>query len=295
MLIGILAAAAVASGVAGAPVQDPEVGARGAPRGDYRASCSGEYVNRGRLYADCRDNRGRIRETSIELNRCSAHEIRNNDGRLVCGPFRGDYEDRPGAGGGGGGWEGPGDGWNGRGIVVYRDDGYRGQSLTFNSAISDLRQSGMNDQISSMQMRGPWTACSDAHFQGQCQTFTGDVSSLRSFGLNDRISSLRPGRYEGPGGGGGGGGWGDTSITVFVDSMYRGASQTFSREIPNLANSGLNDRISSMRLRGDWEVCTDAYFRGRCEVIREDVWNLEQWRLNDQISSMRPVRRGGRW
>lgn len=291
MLISILAAAAVVSGGAGASAQDPEVGTRAAPRGDYRASCSGEYVNRGRLYADCRDDRGRIRGTSIELNRCTAYEIRNNDGRLVCGPHRGDYEDRRREGGG---WSGPGDGWNGRGIVVYRDDGYRGPSLTFNSAISDLRQSGLNDQISSMRMRGPWTACSDANFRGQCQTFTGDVDSLRAFGLNDRISSLRPGRFDGGDGGGPGGGWGNTSITVFVDALYRGASQTFTGEIPNLGNSGLNDRISSMRLRGAWEVCTDAYFRGRCEVIREDVWNLDQRGLNDRISSMRPVGRGGR-
>lgn len=182
-----------------------------------------------------------------------------------------------------------------QGIVVYRDDGFRGPALTFNSAVPDLRNSGMNDQISSMRMRGTWTACTDAHFRGQCQTFSGDVSSLRAVGMNDRISSLRPGGYDGPGGGGGGGGWGDTSITVFADAMYRGASRTFSGEIGDLRNSGLNDRISSMRLRGAWEVCTDAWFRGRCEVIREDVWNLQQWRLNDQISSMRPVRRGGRW
>ncbi len=40
---------------------------RVAPRGDYRDSCSGEYVNRGRLYADCRDRRGNVRGTSIEL------------------------------------------------------------------------------------------------------------------------------------------------------------------------------------------------------------------------------------
>lgn len=254
-----------------------------APRGDYRESCSGEYTNRGRLYADCRDNRGRIRGTSIQLNRCSDYEILNRDGLLVCGPNRGQYEDRPGGGGGGGG----DDDWNGRGIVVYRDDGFRGASQSYNGAIPDLRNTGMNDTISSMRMRGQWTACTDANYRGQCQTFTGDVSSLRAAGMNDRISSLRPGRFNG----GGDGGWGNTSITVFEDALYRGTSETFNREIPDLRNSRLNDRISSIRIRGPWEVCTDAYFRGQCEVIREDVWNLEQWRLNDRISSMRPLAR----
>lgn len=275
-------------------VAPQQVGTRVAPRGDYRESCSGEYTNRGRLYADCRDNRGRIRGTSIELNRCSDYEIRNRDGLLVCGPNRGQYEDRPG--GGDGGWNpGPGPGGPGRGeIIVYRDDGFRGQSESFRGAMPDLRNSGMNDAISSMRMRGDWTACTDANFRGQCQTFSGDVSSLRAAGMNDRISSLRPGRYEGPGGGGGWdgpGGWGRTSITVHADAMFRGASETFSREIPDMRNSGLNDRVSSIQVRGPWQVCTDAYFRGQCQTISEDVWNLEQWRMNDRISSMRPLAR----
>lgn len=285
MLIEMLAAVAAASG--GASAAQDGLQARVAPRGDYRESCSGEYVNRGRLYADCRNDRGRVRGTSIELNRCTAYEIRNDNGLLVCGPNRGQFEDRPG---GGGGWPGPGDGGNGRGIVVYRDDGFRGASQAFDGPVADLSRVGMNDSISSMRMRGPWTACTDANFRGQCQTFSGDVSSLRAAGMNDRISSLRPGRFDG-GGGGGGGGWGNTSITVFEDAMYRGASETFSREIPDLRNSGMNDRISSIRLRGAWEVCTDAWFRGRCEVIRADAWNLEQQRLNDSISSIRPLAR----
>lgn len=279
MLIETLAAMAMMSGAA------QDVAPRVAPRGDYRDSCSGEYVNRGRLYADCRDDRNRIRGTSIELNRCSDYEILNRDGLLVCGPNRGQYEDRPGGGGGDGGWNpGPGEPGPGRGeIVVYRDDGFRGQSQSFRGAMPDLRSSGMNDTISSMRMRGDWTACTDANFRGRCQTFSGDVSSLRAAGMNDRISSLRPGRD--------GGGWGNTSITVYADAMYRGASETFSREIPNMRNSGLNDRISSIQVRGPWQVCTDAYFRGQCQTVNEDVWNLEQWRMNDRISSMRPLAR----
>ena len=164
---------------------------RVAPRGDYRDSCSGEYVNRGRLYADCRTRRGEIRGTSIELNRCSSYEIRNEDGLLVCGPFRGDYEDRPGGGGPGNG--GPGGGWGGRAsITVFRDSNYRGASYNFQDAIPNLANSGMNDAISSMQVRGEWEACTDAYYRGSCRTFTGDVRNLQQWGMNDRISSLRP-------------------------------------------------------------------------------------------------------
>src|SRR5690606_41689656 len=101
MIIETLAAMAVMSG---APQQRapqmPEL--RVAPRGDYRDSCNGEYVNRGRLYADCRTRRGQIQGTSSQLNRCSAYEIRNTDGVRTCGSVRGQIEGRAGRGYGGG-------------------------------------------------------------------------------------------------------------------------------------------------------------------------------------------------
>ena len=67
ILLGAALAAAMASG------QD-YAQQRVAPRGGYTQSCSEAYVNRGRLYADCRDTRGRMRGTSIELNRCGGEE-----------------------------------------------------------------------------------------------------------------------------------------------------------------------------------------------------------------------------
>ena len=195
MLIEMLAAAAVFSGAGQeyAP-QIPGGPERVAPRGDYRDSCSGEYVNRGRLYADCRTIRGNIRGTSIELNRCANYEIRNNDGLLVCGPNRGDYEDRSGGGGGGGNGNGNGGGWGGgrTSITVFRDADFRGPSFRFDNEMANLANTGFNDAISSMRFRGEWEACSDAYFRGQCQTFRDDVRNLRNWGLNDRISSLRP-------------------------------------------------------------------------------------------------------
>ena len=195
MLIEMLAAAAVFSGAGQefAP-QVPGGPERGAPRGDYRDSCSGEYVNRGRLYADCRNNRGNIRETSIELNRCTSYEIRNNDGLLVCGPFRGDYEDR-----GGGRPDRPGGGWGGgrSSVTIFRDADYRGTSFRFDNEMPNLANTGFNDAISSMRFQGTWEACTDAYYRGQCVTFSNDVRNLRNTGLNDRISSLRPVRGGG--------------------------------------------------------------------------------------------------
>ncbi|NJC41836.1 hypothetical protein GGQ87_002131 [Brevundimonas alba] len=190
MLIETLAAMAVLSG-AGQEAAPYAGGGqeRIAPRGDYRQSCSGEYVNRGRLYADCQDRRGNVRGTSIELNRCSDYEIRNDNGLLVCGPVRGTYEDR-----GGGGRPDNDGGWGGgrNSVTVFRDSDFRGASMQFREAIPNLQNSGLNDAISSMQFRGEWEVCTDAYFRGQCRTFRDDIRNLQQWGLNDRISSLRP-------------------------------------------------------------------------------------------------------
>ena len=204
-----LAAIAAVSLSAQDPVYAQDPGAqRVAPRGSYAASCQEEYVNRGRLYADCRDRRGRLRGTSIELQRCGPYEIANDDGLLVCGPIRGSYEDRrdddrPGGGwggGNGGGWGGGSGGGRGS-AVLYTDSNWRGASIRLDGEAANLVQYGMNDRISSMQLRGRWEVCTDAYFRGNCQIVDGDVRDLGRTGLNDRISSIRPVR------GGGGRGW----------------------------------------------------------------------------------------
>lgn len=206
----LLATAAAAATMMMTPAQDraPYQGGpeRVAPRGSYAQSCSGSYVNQGRLYADCRDERGRVRGTSIELNRCTQFDIANINGLLVCGNVRGSYEDRPGNGGGnnGGGWGNGGNnggGWgNGGGrdtITIYRDANFRGASTTLRGEIANLQYEGFNDAISSMEVRGRWEACTDANFRGYCQVFEGSVRNFDRWGMNDRISSIRPVRGGG--------------------------------------------------------------------------------------------------
>lgn len=203
MSIVELAAVAMLSLAAQDPAFAQDPGAqRVAPRGSYRDSCQEEYVNRGRLYADCRDRRGNLRGTSIELAQCGPYNIANDDGRLVCGPHRGTYEDRPGNGGGGGGWGGGnGGGWGGGGrgsAVIYTDANFRGASQRIDGEVANLGNTGFNDRISSLQLRGRWEVCTDAYFRGSCRVIDGDVRNLGNTGFNDRISSMRPVR---------GGGW----------------------------------------------------------------------------------------
>jgi hypothetical protein len=202
MSIAITTMAALAM-LAGGEQRGPQNDQRVSPRGSYAQSCSGSYVNQGRLYADCRDTRGNVRGSSIELNRCSSSDIGNDNGLLVCNNVRGRWEDR-GGNNNGGGWNGGGNnggnnggGWNGGGnnrgsITVYRDANYRGQSTSFRGEVSNLSNSGFNDAISSMELNGAWEVCTDANFRGNCQIIDSSVRNLDRWGLNDRISSLRP-------------------------------------------------------------------------------------------------------
>lgn len=89
-----------------------------------------------------------------------------------------------------------------------------------------------------------------------------------------------------------GGGWGGGSITVYERRGFRGASQRFGDDVPNLGRSGLNDNIRSIRVsgRGAWEVCEHAGYRGRCRMVRNDVADARVIGLEDAISSFRRVR-----
>ena len=78
--------------------------------------------------------------------------------------------------------------------------------------------------------------------------------------------------------------------------------------IPNFANSGFNDRASSVVVRdGAWQLCDDAYFRGRCVTLQPGRYpslreiGLEQSRVvgprDRQLGTSRrgPGRMTGQW
>ena len=76
---------------------------------------------------------------------------------------------------------------------MYEHPDFRGDSVTFRNEIPDLREHGLNDRITSLEVDGnqAWEVCRDVNFGGGCRTFTGTIDDLREAGWNDRISSLR--------------------------------------------------------------------------------------------------------
>ena len=76
---------------------------------------------------------------------------------------------------------------------------------------------------------------------------------------------------------------------VYVHPEYRGAALAIDGPVYNFLDLGFNDTISSIEVRGAWEVCEHPDFRGRCRVIEGPTPHLSALRMNDNISSMRPL------
>ncbi|MDP1735852.1 MAG: beta/gamma crystallin-related protein [Caulobacter sp.] len=99
------------------------------------------------------------------------------------------------------------------------------------------------------------------------------------------------GGYGGSGGGYGGSG-GPTGLIVYENPDYRGMRLEVSDTIPDLAYSGLDDQITSVRvLRGSWQICTGRDFTGQCWTLDADNPNLKALGANDKVSSIRRLSR----
>lgn len=192
MLKSTLAIAAGVLALGGAAAAPQSADAQALPRNSLGGDCRDVRYEDGRITAQCRDRRGDWRYVSMRTSDCRNGEIRHENGRLICvggdnGWDRPDRPDRPGNRWGGG--------WGGRDrITVFSDADYRGQAADFNGEIPNLRNSGLNDRISSIRTNGAWEVCTDAYFRGDCRVFTGDVRNLDWTNFNDKISSLRPAR-----------------------------------------------------------------------------------------------------
>ena len=60
--------------------------------------------------------------------------------------------------------------------------------------------------------------------------------------------------------------------------------------LPDLANSGFNDRAQSLRIEhGYWIFCSDAQFRGQCRTFGPGSYARLGWALDNKVSSGRRI------
>ena len=80
------------------------------------------------------------------------------------------------------------------------------------------------------------------------------------------------------------------TIVLYDGPNFTGQSVTIeaNQDGSNLVNLGFNDRASSMRVLGDWEVCRDINFGGQCTRYNRDSVLYGPW--DNQISSVRILR-----
>jgi hypothetical protein len=194
-------------------------------------------------------------------------------------------------------------------VCFFRDVNYGGPSWCFRPGdeLADLRDRG--GEISSIRIVGRLRVVvyDEDEFLGASDEFDMDVPDLRLRVMegrrnwNDRIDSFevvpfgRRGRGPGFGRGNRGGGDGRENrpsadrICVYEDSNYGGRSQCWNANESqgNLSGTGMNDRISSIRVfgRARLEVYRDANYRGERLRIDRDAPDLGPMNWGDQISS----------
>jgi hypothetical protein len=173
--------------VAGAAIAQP----RGAtpPPGDYFQSCrnvsTAGYGPGATMTAECRDERGRWRTSSLQFGGCD--RIENRDGQLMC--LRGGG---PGGGGGGGGYPGRPPFGRGSQLTLFSGPRFSGEAFQTRKEITNLPKQ-FNDRAVSLRIegRGAWQVCANSDFKGRCEVFDRDVQDLRPYGLAYGISSMR--------------------------------------------------------------------------------------------------------
>lgn len=137
------------------------------PGGDWRSTCRNERIYGSTLYAQCRDRYGYWRETTLDLRDCD-DDVRNQDGRLVCGA-----------------------GAYGR-ITLYSQANYSGKSRTYATDVADLNPAAFGNQTSSVVVQGgTWLLCDKPNYRGYCVIVDRSQANLWSLGFNDRAESVR--------------------------------------------------------------------------------------------------------
>ena len=80
-------------------------------------------------------------------------------------------------------------GRDGGGITVYESSDFRGDNITIDRDVPDLRAFGFARQISSFRFRAgeSWEVCTGRNFTGRCRVFTESINDLRRSDWNDTI------------------------------------------------------------------------------------------------------------
>jgi hypothetical protein len=88
---------------------------------------------------------------------------------------------------------------------------------------------------------------------------------------------------------------GGAGITVFRDRNFQGNASTFTNDVPNLANVGFNNSISSFRVGPgeQWLMCDLPNYAGQCINVSGEERDLRNNGWDNRASSLRRISGGG--
>jgi hypothetical protein len=213
-------------------------------------------------------------------------------------------------------------------IQLYEGRQYRGRTLTLEQNVGDLGRAGFDDRASSAIVSGgTWEVCTEYNYRGRCQALPpGNYPDLGAQ-LDNRILSARslqpaqpvqpapparatpedvigavagaviagaiashghsthsPQPYD------------RTRVEVYTDPNFQGQAITIDSDVSTLRNTGVNDRIQSMRVfGGTWEVCENRDYGGVCMTFGPGDYRRLPPQLDRVISSMRQITREPVW
>lgn len=133
-------------------------------------------------------------------------------------------------------------------VRVCSDAYFSGDCRMISSDEYNFASTGMNDQISSIEVMSDWggggggrgSVCfyTDWNYSGAqfCLDRGGRMDNLDGTGFNDQISSIQIPR--------------GMQVTVCTDAYFRGLCQTYNRDVIDFNRLGINDRISSISVDG---------------------------------------------
>lgn len=196
----------------------------------------------------------------------------------------------------------PGEGF---GVTLYRDSGFQGISETFTEDKGDLRGRMIgDDQTTSVRVSRGCRArlYQDLNFRGTYMEVSADVADLRGTRVgDDSITSIRV-RCDGRG-------WPEESVdssrddwdddpfnrgvTLYRDPGFRGTSQTFSSDAPDLRESRIgDDQATSVRVsRGcRARLYQDLNFRGSYTEVTGEIADLRGSQVGDDSVTSLQVR-----
>ncbi|MDQ0464528.1 hypothetical protein QO010_002309 [Caulobacter ginsengisoli] len=78
-------------------------------------------------------------------------------------------------------------------------------------------------------------------------------------------------------------------LVLYAGPNFVGEFRILRASVPRLVDIQFNDRASSLRATGRWQVCTNPYYAGRCAVVRGGYGGLGGIQMSDKISSVRYI------